>query len=340
MPTQLFSNNSETALNQQLAAGATSIVLNTGDGDNFQTPLVSQNEYEALTLIHGTNVEIIHLVQRGSPVAQVDTLTPGGTIVPATSLFQVDLTDDDDVVHSFNFLATGSTVASVVTQLYNEWTGQVGAPWDEYTVVDQTSQLQITRNTAGLPFTLASSASGGGSETLTRVTPTPHSRGGGDTLTVERAKEGTAARQWEIGQTLSARTTAGTLEKLRDEVAQALADAAAAIFTPRPTYVDLGLKNADFNLDVSQAETIRFEVSADVVVTLTGGVRGETTRICIVQDGTGGHDVDIANINRWQDGAVPPLLNLSNKMDVVGIIYMPPDGTTDEYVGMAYATNL
>lgn len=338
MPTQLFSNNAQTVLAAQLSAGGT--LLTVANGDLFRGPVPALGQYELITLINGYNYEVVKCTQRGALVAEVKTATPGGTIVPATSLFTLELYDSEGVMHTLEYLATASTVASVVTGLYNAWIAKAAAPWNEYTVADQGTQLQITHDTAGVPFTLTEQVSGGGSETFVVATTTPAVAGQGNDLTIVRAQEGTTARQWEIGETVSGRVTRGTMEAVQADIKTAQQTADANVYVPRPKYYDYGTKSANFNLDVSLAETIRVKVAATIDITLINGVQGETTRICLVQDATGSRDVDFTNISRWQDGNTPALVSLANKMDVVGVIFMPVDGVTNEYVGMAYTVNL
>lgn len=77
MAKQLFSNNSESTLSSGISAGATSLVLQTGDGDRSERafPNPSGGDWFMATIDDGTYIEIVKCTARSS-----DTLT---TIVRA-----------------------------------------------------------------------------------------------------------------------------------------------------------------------------------------------------------------------------------------------------------------
>lgn len=340
MAKQLFSNNAETALAAQLAVGATSLQLPAGKGALFSGPNPALGEFEAVTLATPSYYEVLHITQRGDLVAQEANVTPGGTIVAGASQFVLTLYDDNGDPHQISYQAVDNTVAGAVAGLYSIWTAQTASPWTDYTVADNTTALHVTKNMAGVPFTLTGAASGGGSETLLVSTTVQAVAGQGDVLTVQRAQEGTTARQWEIGTVVSGRNTKATMEALRDGITEAKAAAAAAVYNPRPEFVDLGDMGVDGTIDISQAHTIRVRVTGDINVTLSGWTEGQATRLCFVQDSVGNHLVSIANASHWGDASPPVIQALAGKMATIGLLCLKVDGVTQDYVGMAYTVNM
>ncbi|NOQ30255.1 MAG: hypothetical protein GQ570_03935 [Helicobacteraceae bacterium] len=338
MAKQLFSNNARTAVNAQFSVIATNLIL--GSGEDFTGPNPAFDEYELVTISSNGLYEIVKVLQRGDLIAQHSQATPSVPITGGVSTYYLDLTDEFGVVHTISYLSQSNTVAVVVAGLHTAWLAEVGSPWDAYTVNDNSSHLEVISTTAGVPFTLEARTTGNGSEIFTVITSIPAIAGQGNVSVVERAQEGTVARQWEIGSIISGRITAGTMSSVRDEIQATADDLIEYQSSAKDLFYDYGVQGADFTLDMSLAETIRVEVTANIQITLSGGSRGGASRLCLVQDSTGGWDVDLVNVTRWQDGAVPALVTLANKMDVVGILHMPIDGVSDVYVGMAYTVNL
>ena len=82
----------------------------------------------------------------GAPaVAQVTTLTPGGTI-EATDLFKVTIGS-----RTLSVAAGGTTVAGVCDAIVAAW-GSAGPEFDEITCTDSTTHVTLTAKTAGVPF--------------------------------------------------------------------------------------------------------------------------------------------------------------------------------------------
>lgn len=98
-------------------------------------------------------------------VAQVQTVTPGGTIA-ATDTFT--LTHGSG--KALTFEATTTTVAHVVTGLYDKIVASTEPEWQEIEASDEGTHLLLTGRTPGVPFTVTSSisnVSGGAAPTLT-----------------------------------------------------------------------------------------------------------------------------------------------------------------------------
>ena len=90
----------------------------------------------------------------GRPVAQVDTLTPGGTI-EADDIFNVTLENRLGEKHTLSVAAGGTAAADVVDAIVAEYVvlkAAAIAPWDEVTVADAGNTATITGDTAGEPF--------------------------------------------------------------------------------------------------------------------------------------------------------------------------------------------
>lgn len=165
-----------------------------------------------------------------------------------------------------------------------------------------------------------------------------------DTLTVVRAQEGTTAKQWEVGESVSSRVTAGTMELVQQDILNnnALADTALlAVALNRPPAYDYGDQSANFTLDLALAETIRVRLTGDVTITLSNAVNGWATRLVIVQDGVGGHAFNISNIATWVAGMTPVYTVTANKTDILGIMYTDTTNQgTPTMIGMSYALDL
>lgn len=101
--------------------------------------------------------------------AQVDTLTPGGTI-EVGDIFIVTINGK-----SCSYSATGTTVASVCTGLAAALTAMTAAEFTEITFTDSTTTVTATGGTAGLPFTITATtteSNGGAADAQTFVQAT------------------------------------------------------------------------------------------------------------------------------------------------------------------------
>lgn len=102
-------------------------------------------------------------------VTQITTITPGGTIA-ATDTFSVICNGK-----TLTFTATTTTVAHVITGLYDLIQAANDPEWGEFTASDDTTTLTLTGTTPGKPFTVTTAinnVSGGAAPTLTAATPT------------------------------------------------------------------------------------------------------------------------------------------------------------------------
>jgi hypothetical protein len=102
------------------------------------------------------------------PVAQVDSFTPAN--VETTDIFTLTCNG-----RSVSFTATAATVANVTAGLTTAWNASTEVEHTELTASDQTTYMDLTSDTAGVPFTVtASTTDGGGTDdqTLTRAAVT------------------------------------------------------------------------------------------------------------------------------------------------------------------------
>ena len=115
-----------------------------------------KNSGEAITIVaNGTTV--------GASVAQINTITPGGTI-EAGDIFTVT----GIATAAVSFTATATTVANVTAGLTTAINAAAGVT---VTAVDGTSVVTITADVAGVPFTaVPTTTDGGGATTETLVT--------------------------------------------------------------------------------------------------------------------------------------------------------------------------
>ncbi len=98
--------------------------------------------------------EIVVFVGGARAVAQVDTLTPGGTI-EADDIFNVTIENNAGEEYTLSVAAGGTTAADVVDAIVAEAAALKTAgvaPWDEVTVADTGDTATITGDTAGVPF--------------------------------------------------------------------------------------------------------------------------------------------------------------------------------------------
>jgi len=105
--------------------------------------------------------------------AQVDTFTPAD--VEVDDIFTLTVTGFDGSSHSVNFTATAATVANVTAGLESAWNDETHALCTPITAADNTTNLTLTADTAGVAFKVASTTTDGGGtddQTLTREATT------------------------------------------------------------------------------------------------------------------------------------------------------------------------
>ncbi len=103
------------------------------------------------------------------PVAQIDTLTPGGTI-EVGDIFTATINGK-----SISVVSADTTVAAVVTLLTAAWNTSTIPEFAEATAVDSTTAVTLTADTAGKPFIVTASETDGGvadTQTHTQATTT------------------------------------------------------------------------------------------------------------------------------------------------------------------------
>ncbi len=108
---------------------------------------------------------------QATPVAQVNTFTPGGTIETG-DLFILTLTALDGTTEVITFAATATTVANVVTGLKAAWDASSVAT-AAATASDDTTHLTLTAVTAGTAFSVVQTtteADGGAADAQTFAT--------------------------------------------------------------------------------------------------------------------------------------------------------------------------
>jgi hypothetical protein len=102
------------------------------------------------------------LKTKATPVAEVDTFTPGGTITTG-DVNKLTYTAPDGTVTVISFTVAGTTTAAAVSA------GLIAA-WNANATATGSTTVILTGVTAGTPFTVASSVTGVG--TLTRAATT------------------------------------------------------------------------------------------------------------------------------------------------------------------------
>lgn len=130
---------------------------------------------------------------------QIDTLTPGGTIEVGDE-FDVIVTAEDKSLLTKKVVATGTTVAQTVTDIYNALVALPAAThpeFDKITWSDDTTSVGAVAKTPGKPFkiTVATFESGGGAadlQTFVQATTTAN-KGPEDVNTPENWSLGTVA---------------------------------------------------------------------------------------------------------------------------------------------------
>lgn len=115
-----------------------------------------------------------------SAVQMVDRFTPAN--VEITDIFVLTATGEDGTTAAVSFTATAATVANVTAGLTAAWNASTHPFHTGITAADATTSMTLTADTAGVPFSVASSATDGGganTQTLTRLAVTANS-GPGD----------------------------------------------------------------------------------------------------------------------------------------------------------------
>jgi hypothetical protein len=106
-------------------------------------------------------------------VAQVDKFTPAN--VEIGDIFTLTITGWTGLSHAVNYTAAAATVADVTAGLTTNWNNDTNALTTGITASDQTTYMDLTADTAGVAFSVASSAVNGGAtgdQTLTRAAVT------------------------------------------------------------------------------------------------------------------------------------------------------------------------
>ncbi len=109
-------------------------------------------------------------------VAQVDTFTPD--TVEVDDVFTLTITDDAGNTHAVSYTATAATVANVTAGLTAAWNADTHRLCTPITAADETTYMTLTADTAGVPFSVASTTTDGGgndTQTLTRAAGTANS---------------------------------------------------------------------------------------------------------------------------------------------------------------------
>lgn len=114
----------------------------------------------------------IHWLGTAQAVAQVNRVTPGGTVA-AGSTFTITINGK-----SITYTAVGAdAVATIVTELFTRFAACQEPEFLEINARDTgaSGYLTLTAKVAGVPFTVTSSAGGSGSPTCSTTTPTANS---------------------------------------------------------------------------------------------------------------------------------------------------------------------
>jgi hypothetical protein len=119
-------------------------------------------------------VAVYKWVGGAAATAQIDTLTPAS--VAATDVLRVTLTaEDGSTQQHVDTTMTGSTAAQACDDMIVQLQASTETLFRRLTFSDQTTHVQVTANTAGVPFYMTTSVtntSGGGAPTLTRAAST------------------------------------------------------------------------------------------------------------------------------------------------------------------------
>jgi hypothetical protein len=112
-------------------------------------------------------------------VAQVDDITPGGTI-EAGDIFILTVTGENADTTTVTFTATATTVANVTAGLTAAWNASTHYLCTPITAADVTTKLTLTADSAGVPFYVAATTTeaGGGAaddQTIVRSSGTANS---------------------------------------------------------------------------------------------------------------------------------------------------------------------
>src|SRR5687768_5979997 len=84
-------------------------------------------------------------------VAQVDTLTVGGT-VEADDVFKVTMTGEDGTAVTLDVVAGSTTIATVCTNIATAFNASADARFIPVTALAGATTVTLTADTAGVPF--------------------------------------------------------------------------------------------------------------------------------------------------------------------------------------------
>jgi len=115
----------------------------------------------------------VRYIGKAAAVAQVDTFTPAD--VEIGDIFTLTVTGLAGTSFAVSFTATVATVANVTAGLTAAWNAATDALCTPITAADNTTNLTLTADTAGVAFTVASTAVNGGAtddQTLARAATT------------------------------------------------------------------------------------------------------------------------------------------------------------------------
>lgn len=101
--------------------------------------------------------------------------------------------------------------------------------------------------------------------------------------------------------------------------------------------VDDGNSGAAITLDLSLAKTHILKLTANCTITLSNGVNGNTYRLILVQDATGGRTVSVNGVS-WSGGTPPTLVTTANKAAVLTLL--KTGAGAGGYFGLASVDNL
>jgi hypothetical protein len=126
-------------------------------------------------------------------VAQVDTITVGGT-VEADDVFTLTVTAEDGSTYALDVVAGSTTPATVATTIATAWNASTNPKLTPITASTNSAAVILTADTSGVPFSVAATTTenGGGAadaQTFTRVATTANA-GPNDWNTAANWREG------------------------------------------------------------------------------------------------------------------------------------------------------
>lgn len=271
-------------------------------------------------------------------VKQVDTFTPAN--IEIGDIFTLTSTGLDGSVTVINFVATDTLVATVTAGLVSAWNGQVGPNTTQLALAaDGTTEMTLTAVTAGIGFSVASTATDGGvadTQTLTRAATTAnagsHDWGDGENWSGGAVPGGAASQDVYLGKAviyynLDQSAIANTLDSLHTETAQLGVNPATGIL---PTYLQIKATQVIVGLNVGPSTPIlQSPVQIDT---------GSTASTIVV------HDSSTFNTT---DSSKPSVLlkasSASSDIEVrkgnVGIAFYDGETTTVDSIALNYVSN-